>query len=91
MVTEIVAPWGSAIGERPPVLSEVERIEARRLKAEGKRERRAFRRGVEGEMMIESEGKEDGKVGEGVDMKAEVGEEVVELGRNSDSLEKRAS
>jgi len=47
-VTEIVAPWGPGIEERPRVLSEVERVEMRTRKREGKVERRRGRKGEEG-------------------------------------------
>lgn len=48
VVTEIVAPWGPGIEERPRVLSEVERVEMRTRKREGKVERRRGRKGEEG-------------------------------------------
>lgn len=40
MVTEIVAPWGSAVEERPPVRGEEERVRIKREKREAKLERR---------------------------------------------------
>ena len=47
-MTESVAPWGPGIEERPRVLSEVERVEMRTRKREGKVERRRGRKGEEG-------------------------------------------
>lgn len=69
MVTEIVAPWGPGIDERPRVLSEVERVEIRRRKREGKVERRRGRR--EGEVEGMGEG---GSGDEGTRVREEVGE-----------------
>lgn len=43
MVTEIVAPWGPSVDERPPVLSEEERMRRLREKTERKKERRRER------------------------------------------------
>ena len=40
MVAEIVAPWGPAIGERPPVLSTLERHAIWKKKYDAKIERR---------------------------------------------------
>ena len=44
MVTEIVAPWGPGVDERPPVLSEEERMRRVREKTERKKERRRERK-----------------------------------------------
>lgn len=50
---EILAPWGPAIDERPPVLTEAERLQMREEKRSKKVERRRLRReggpGAEGE------------------------------------------
>lgn len=43
VVTEIVAPWGPSIDERPPVLSEGERVRKLQEKTERKKERRRER------------------------------------------------
>lgn len=43
VVTEIVAPWGPSVDERPPVLSEEERMRRVREKTERKKERRRER------------------------------------------------
>ena len=43
IVTEIVAPWGPGIDERPPVMSEDERLAVRREKKEMKTERKMMR------------------------------------------------
>ena len=40
---EIVAPWGPGVDERPPVLSEEERMRRLREKTERKKERRRER------------------------------------------------
>ena len=52
VVTEIVAPWGPGVEERPPVLSEDERWRRVWEKTERKKERRRERTG-------------EGKVGDG--------------------------
>ncbi len=52
---EILAPWGPAVEDRPPVLSEVDRFNVRQEKRERKVERR--RRKLEGE----EEGSEGGE------------------------------
>lgn len=56
---EILAPWGPATEERPPVLTEVERLKIKEEKRSKKLERRQLRRegklGAEGE---EAEGPE---------------------------------
>lgn len=44
IVVEIVAPWGPAIEERPPVLSEEDRLKIRMEKRERKLDRRRNRR-----------------------------------------------
>ena len=49
MVTEILAPWGPSIDERPPVLSEEERLTRLREKTERKKERRRERNLEKGE------------------------------------------
>lgn len=46
MVVEILAPWGPAVEERPPVLGELERFKVRQEKRERKLERK--RRKLEG-------------------------------------------
>lgn len=58
MVTEIVAPWGPPIEERPKVLSDEERMDIKNTKRAAKLERRKQRRekGIVGE--AECEGKE---------------------------------
>lgn len=43
VVREILAPWGSAIGERPPVLSEEERVKLYQERHERKLEKRKIR------------------------------------------------
>ncbi len=60
VVTEIVAPWGEGIEERPAVLSEEERVRRVREKTERKKERRRERRegGAGGEEQEEEEGLE---------------------------------
>lgn len=58
MVVEILAPWGPAIEERPPVLKEVERLRMREEKREKKVERRRGRREGEGEVGGEEVGRE---------------------------------
>ncbi len=57
VVTEIVAPWGPPIEERPKVLSDEERMDIRTTKRAAKLERRKLRRekGTIGE--VEPEGK----------------------------------
>lgn len=55
VVTEIVAPWGVGVEERPPLLSEEERWRRVREKTERKKERRAVRKGDGG---VRGEGKE---------------------------------
>ena len=45
VVTEIVAPWGPSIEERPPVMSEEERLSVWRDKKEKKTERKRIREG----------------------------------------------
>lgn len=47
MVVEILAPWGPAIEERPPVLTEAERLKIREEKRAKKVERRRLKREVE--------------------------------------------
>lgn len=49
MVTEIVAPWGPGVDERPPLLSEEERMMRVREKTERKKERRRERDAEKGE------------------------------------------
>ena len=49
MVTEIVAPWGPAIDERPPVLSALERHARWKEKYDAKIERRTGKRPALGE------------------------------------------
>lgn len=49
MVTEIVAPWGPSIDERPPVLSEEERLRRLQEKTLRKKERRRERNAETGE------------------------------------------
>lgn len=49
MVTEIVAPWGPGVDERPRVLSEEERMRRVREKTERKKERRRERDTDKGE------------------------------------------
>ncbi|KAL9026107.1 MAG: hypothetical protein Q9196_005173 [Gyalolechia fulgens] len=44
VVTEIVAPWGPPVEERPPVRTLEEMAEERRVKREAKMERRELRR-----------------------------------------------
>lgn len=59
VVTEIVAPWGPAVEERPPVLSEEERWRRVREKTERKKERRRERKGEGGGVRgKEGEGRE---------------------------------
>ncbi|CAD6564807.1 MAG: hypothetical protein ASARMPREDX12_004691 [Alectoria sarmentosa] len=49
VVTEIVAPWGPSIEERPPVLSAEERARRLQEKTERKKERRRERNPEKGE------------------------------------------
>ncbi|KAF6219403.1 hypothetical protein HO133_005229 [Letharia lupina] len=49
VVTEIVAPWGPSIDERPPVLSEEERLRRLQEKTLRKKERRRERNAETGE------------------------------------------
>lgn len=49
VVTEIVAPWGPSIDERPPVLSEEERVRRLQEKTRRKQERRRERKPEKGE------------------------------------------
>ncbi|KAL9006370.1 MAG: hypothetical protein Q9188_000844 [Gyalolechia gomerana] len=50
VVTEIVAPWGPPVEERPPIPNREEMAEERRMKREAKMERREVkRRGVSDE------------------------------------------
>lgn len=44
VVTEIVAPWGPPLEERPALLNEDERVRRVREKTEAKKERRRARR-----------------------------------------------
>ena len=62
-MTEIVAPWGPPIDERPTVLNEEERMEIRMKKRAAKLERRAQRRtqGVKGEPEPEGKAREGGE------------------------------
>lgn len=46
MVVEILAPWGPAVEERPPVLGELERFKVRQEKRERKLERRRKAEGI---------------------------------------------
>lgn len=55
MVTEIVAPWGPSVDERPPVLSEEERMRRVREKTERKKERRRERNRDDGESAAEED------------------------------------
>ncbi|KAL9138363.1 MAG: hypothetical protein Q9175_000403 [Cornicularia normoerica] len=50
VVTEILAPWGPSIEERPPVLSEEERARRLQEKTERKKERRRERKPEKGEV-----------------------------------------
>lgn len=52
VVEEILAPWGPAIGERPPVLNEAERLKLYRQRQERKLEKK---------MRPEKAGKEERK------------------------------
>ncbi|KAL9069894.1 MAG: hypothetical protein Q9161_005208 [Pseudevernia consocians] len=49
VVTEILAPWGPSIDERPPVLSQEERLTRLQEKTERKQERRRERNLEKGE------------------------------------------
>ena len=62
VVTEIVAPWGPPIEERPKILSEEERMEIRLKKRAAKLERRQQRRekGKVGEAEPEGKAREGG-------------------------------
>ncbi len=62
VVTEIVAPWGPSIDERPRILSEAERLEIKRKKREAKLERRARKEGSEGDGRDGSDVEKEGTV-----------------------------
>lgn len=64
VVTEIVAPWGPPVEERPPVLSEEERWRRVREKTERKKERRRERKGEGGVRGKEEEGEGEGRESE---------------------------
>lgn len=63
VVTEILAPYGVPLDERPAVMSEAERLQRRRVKREAKVQRRELRQrggAVEGEEVPEG-GRGDGR------------------------------
>lgn len=62
VVTEIVAPWGPPIEERPKILSEEERMDIRMQKRAAKLDRRKQRRekGIVGEAEPEGKAREGG-------------------------------
>lgn len=57
-MVEILAPWGPAIEERPPILTEAERLKIREEKRARKVERRRIKRegGGKGELEVEEQG-----------------------------------
>ncbi len=57
VVVEILAPWGPAIEERPPVLTEVELLKIKKEQREKRVERRRLRQ--------EGRNDEEGKEGDG--------------------------
>lgn len=65
VVTEILAPYGSAIDERPALLTEEQRLEKRRVKREAKLERRRMRREEAGLQGESDEGERSDGRGEG--------------------------
>ena len=66
VVTEIVAPWGPAIEERPKVLSAEERYEKWRIRKEAKNLRKAARLSAEVQGVNDGASVEAGKVREKV-------------------------
>ncbi|KAL8909208.1 MAG: hypothetical protein Q9207_000382 [Kuettlingeria erythrocarpa] len=56
VVTEIVAPWGPPVEERPPIPDVEEMVEEMRVKREAKKERRAAKR--QGDLVAEDGGEQ---------------------------------
>ncbi len=55
-MTEIVAPWGPPMEERPPIPDVEEMLEEMRVKREAKKERRAAKR--QGDLVAEDGGEQ---------------------------------